>query len=343
MKYLAFLVIAVLSGWHTLAAPQMITKGLDLTGQSSVTASQINQMVDNAVVTNSYGLVIRTNGRPTTAAFAGHTNFLWYDISVNPPSLKGYICCGDNDTNWVAATVGAGAIGSANLANPAVNLGQIFGSAIVTSNLANNAVTDVKISAGAINNSHLQSAIVSNANIALGTITGDRIATLTITDTNIAANTLTGGKFIDNTISPSKIAAGTPGYFLAVATGGTTPSYVNFFARWETNGLTVPTTSDAVTNAHNLGQVPSVIQVSLVCNSAELGYAVNDIVPVEGVIISGTDRPAFVVNANANNWYWVSSGASAFQVRTRTNPFAYFDITKGNWRLKANLYRFTAP
>lgn len=347
------LLIAILALAATLAhaAPQMLTKGIDLTGQSTVTASQLNQLVDSATIKTPYGIVIRTNGRPTLSAFSGHTNYLWYDTSVSPPSLRGYVCCGDADTNWVTATLGAGAVASGNLATPAVAAGQIFANGVVTSNLADNAVTDTKISAGAVVNSKIAGGAVSNANIALGTITGDKISTLTITDTNLAAGTITGGKLVNSTITSNQLAAstvnianiapGTAGAFLATTTGGS-QVWTNAFAVSVTSGIAVPTGSTSLTNAHTLGSVPTIIQLRLVCGTADVGWIAGDEVDALTAISVNTGNPFFNVGANSANWYLSHAGSNVLGLRDRGTG-ATNAITKGNWSLKATLIKVALP
>lgn len=336
MNRLLTLILALVAITAGAASPQMLTKGLDLTGQSTVTASQLNQMVDNATLHTPYGIVIRTNGRPTLTAFSGHTNFLWYDISVSPPALRGYVCCGDADTNWVTATIGADSIASANLQTASVTIGKIAANGVTTSNLNDNAVTDVKITAGAVVNSKIANGAVSNANIAASTITGDRISTLTITDTNIAAATITEGK-LAAPLSTSKIAAGTAPSFLVTTTGGAV-AWTNWITAYSTNGLSVSASAGTTTNAHPLGAVPTLSRLVLVCVTPELSYNASDEVDATSAV-GGSGLPSFAVVFDASNFYLIQGGSP--QIRTRTNTYAHVAITPANWRLKLNSYKLT--
>lgn len=345
MKRAFILIIAVLACTQLVAAPHFFRKGLDLTSQSTVTAAQLNQMVDSAIITNQYGLVIRTNARPSLTVFPGYTNFLWYDTTVSPPSLKGYVCCGDADTNWVAASLGGASISSAHLASPAVNLGQVYANAIVNSNLANNSVTDVKISAGAINNSHIQSGSVSNANIAVGTLTGDRIASLTITDTNIAAATITEGK-LAAPLTTSKIGAGGSPSFLATTSGGSVV-WTNFLVSYKTNGIAIATADGTTTHAHNLGAVPTFVSATLVCGTSEASFAVGEEIDAraartddEGSIAGLSNVPFYQFGWDSANLYVTAVGTSNLLLRAQSS-LAWTPLTKANWTLKLDAIRIT--
>lgn len=301
------------------AATGDLLSGLDITGQSSVTAAQLLQMVNSGKIAWPKGGVIRTNNLPNLVNEARLTNWLWLDSRTTPATLKGYIGDGsqNSETNWVATTLSGASVGSAQLANPAVAVGQIFANAVVTSNLANNAVTDVKISAGAINNSHLQGGSVSNANIALATITGDRVA----------AATLTGANIQDGSITSADV----------------TSTFINsWITGWVTNGMAIP--ADAtVTNAHPLGAVPSIMQLRLVCNTAQYGYNAGDEVEAMTAMNGVTANPTFTFSADAANFYVTLLGSATIQIRTRTNAFLFLNLTNTNWRLKANLYKITLP
>lgn len=327
------------------AAPHFFRKGIDFTGVTAPTASQLNQLVDASIVTNQYGLVIRTNARPSLSVFPGYTNFLWYDTTVSPPSLKGYVCCGDADTNWVAASLGGGTITSSYLASPAVSLGQIYANAVVNSNIANNAVTDVKISGGAINNSHLQGGSVSNANIAVGTITGDRIASLTITDTNIAAATITEGK-LAAPLTTAKIAAGGSPSFLATTSGGSVV-WTNFLVSYKTNGIAIATADGTTTHAHNLGAVPTFVSATLVCGTSEASFAVGEEIDAraartddEGSIAGLSNVPFYQFGWDSANLYVTAVGTSNLLLRAQSS-LAWTPLTKANWTLKLDAIRIT--
>lgn len=88
--------------------------------------------------------------------------------------------------------------------------------------------------------------------------------------------------------------------------------------------------SDSITVAHGLGAVPSDFDPVLVCTTAELGYAVGDVVSVGGF----TDVPgisSMTYSADATNLYFRASGAGWRFVRRDTNVTT--GITNSNWRM----------
>lgn len=362
MKKTLFTVLALLLPMLAVAAPQFLTKGIDMTAQTTVTGAQLNQLVDNATIATPYGMVIRTNGRPTASAFSGHSNYLWLDISVNPPALKSYICCGDADTNWLSATLGAASVTSAHLASPAVNVGQIFSSAIVSSNLADNAVTDSKISAGAVLNSKIGSGAVSNDNIAMGTITGNRLSTLTITDTNLASGTITAGKLLNDTLTSNQIASATIGTvelqdagvgtadmapggvssFLATTSGGAVV-WTNFIKTATVNFGTLSTMTDSNSITHGVGGIPLVVAAKLVCVTADDGYVAGDEVEAWSAANPATTDPFFTIAVDATRVYALHASANNIQIRPRTVGGAAGSLNKANWRLDVHVYRFALP
>lgn len=345
-RFILIILLAAALALPAVAAPQFFLKGLDITALTNITAAQLNQLIENAVPTNRVGFIMRTNGRPSTAAFAGYTNFLWYDTTFSPPSLKGYVCCGDADTNWIAASVGFGQIISANLASPAVNIGQIFANAIVTSNLANNAVTDVKISAGAINNSHLQGGSVSNANIALGTITGDRLAVLTITDTNIASSSITEGK-LASPLTTAKIAAGGSPSLLATTSGGLVV-WTNCFRLYSSNNIAIATGNGSTTHAHMFGVTPTFVAATLVCDAPEASFSAGEEIDARAAMTEFAGNsvtnlltvPFYEFGWDSANIYVTSQGASNVLLRAQSS-LAWTVLTKANWHLRLDAFKMT--
>lgn len=340
------------------AAESDLNAGIDLTGQTSVTTSQLLQLVNSGTInTNGKGGIIRKATRPDVTTYPRYTNWLWLSIASDPPTLKSYVPSGDSDTNWIAATIGSASISAGNLQTASVTAGKLAANSVNTSNLVDNAVTDSKITAGAVTSSKIASGSVSNAHIASATITGDRLSTLTITDTNIAAATITGGKLVTGTVGSTQIedagvrtndlAVGPAGYFLAVPSAGGTasPQYISFFSSYTTNGISLPAAGSTTTNSHTLLSVPSIMRVTLACQSAELGFNVGDEIPVESLISSAVDRPYFSLCADASNWYFTcpGTGVAGVQARTKTNIFAFTTLTPANWRVSARLYKFTAP
>jgi len=356
MKKLLILLL-VLAPAFLRAAESDLNAGIDLTGQTSVTTSQLLQLVNSGTInTNGKGGIIRKATRPDVTTYPRYTNWLWLSIASDPPTLKSYVPTGDSDTNWIAATIGSASIAAGNLQTASVTAGKIAANAVATSNILDNAITDAKITAGAVTSSKIANGSVSNAHIASATITGDRISTLTITDTNIAAATITAGKLVTGTITSNQIAESTITTNKISASGtvdqvlvtdsvtGTSTLWrsINLVSKYVTNGITVPTTAVATTNSHTLGFMPQIMRVVMVCNSAELGYSASDEVPIENFITETSENPVAAYSCSSSQWFLSPAGTVNWQVRGKQTA-SFTNITKSNWRIRVYLILFTGP
>lgn len=154
------------------AANAEFMKGIDFTGVTTLSASQLNQLVDNAKPAANRGLVLVTNGTPDTTTYPYFTNYLWKNISVSPPALMFW-----NGSAWSSATIGTGAV--------------------TTDSLAAGSVTTAKLGTGA----------VQTINIGTNVVTSDKIADLAVTISKLAANSVSGTNILDNTIGQTKLMA----------------------------------------------------------------------------------------------------------------------------------------
>lgn len=68
-----------------------LTKGLDLTGRTNVTGSQLNQLVDAGILKEGKGGVIAGMTSPDVYNNKRYTNWLWLDTAMYPPILKQWI------------------------------------------------------------------------------------------------------------------------------------------------------------------------------------------------------------------------------------------------------------
>lgn len=202
MKFLIPLLLAVSSSF---AATEFdLRKGIDLTGATNVTASQLNQLVDSGLIasTNKGGIIRRSgNGGgywPDVTANPRYTNFLWVDLFTS--TLKTYVPIGDGYTNWVA--VGA----AATVANGSITSAQLAANSVQTTNIADSAVTTAKINAGAVGNAQLASGAVSNINIADLTIQSGKLAYGAVLSTNIAAGQLLPIHFTTGSVNSNALA-----------------------------------------------------------------------------------------------------------------------------------------
>lgn len=212
-----------------------MTKGYDFTSASSVTASKLNQLVDQAIPAANRGMIIYTNSAPTAADLVNAprlSRFIWLKSTDNPPTVFTYNA---SSTNWESAGIADGSITLAKLATDSVNSDKIVNasvtgtdiaaSTVANANLADNSVTSSKIQDGSItsadlltntislnylttdsvNSSKIVDASIVAADIASRTITSDLISIGGINVTNMAANAITSTNITDAAVTLAKI------------------------------------------------------------------------------------------------------------------------------------------
>ena len=183
------------------AANAEFTKGIDFTGQTSFTASQLNNLVDNAKPAARRGLVISTNATPDTTTFPYFTNYLWRDISTTPPTLKFW-----SGTAWASAAVASGSITTDALVDSSVTTAKLTNGAVTVDKLGPNAVERTKIADLAINEAKLDALAVTRAKIALGAVDGTILTNNTITAAHLQANSVAASNIIAGSITSNQIA-----------------------------------------------------------------------------------------------------------------------------------------
>lgn len=88
------------------------------------------------------------------------------------------------------------------------------------------------------------------------------------------------------------------------------------------------TTSGALTLAHGLGAVPSLVNYHLVCLTAEAGYAVGDVVDSAGVYLNG----AAIWKDATNIYLRFSNGVKCYYLFNKTTG-ASGSVTNTYWGL----------
>jgi hypothetical protein len=128
-------------------------------------------------------------------------------------------------------------------------------------------------------------------------------------------------------------SAGAEAYF-SLGTGlsisGTT---LSVSAPYDSGNQTI-TTSGSLTLAHGLGAVPTLLQYTLVCQTAEAGYSINDVVHISAPsqqISTTTTRGASIVVDATNISIRFCNSTDVFEV-VRKDTGASFQLTNGNWR-----------
>lgn len=177
-----------------------------MTGLSSVTAAQLNQLVDLGTMATNKGAIIYGTATPDVASNPRYKSFLWLDSSTIPPTIKVY---NTNVSTWGAQTLTAGSIGSNEIAGSSIFPWHITARAVYGTNIAIQTITGTNIQPGTILNLHLGLNVVSNANIAVQTISGGlggAIAIQTIASTNLGAGSVLTLNLGPGVVTRDKIA-----------------------------------------------------------------------------------------------------------------------------------------
>lgn len=161
-----------------------------MTGKTNVTASQLNQLVDNATVTTNRGLIIATNSAPGT----NFANYLWRDISVDPPVLRIYSAT----YGWTNLVLPTNVVTTASIEN----------NSITGAKLALNTISNVNMKANSIASTNIIDLAVIEAKLAAGSVTETKLGSSSVTADKIANGVITGSKLVNGTITSNQIASG---------------------------------------------------------------------------------------------------------------------------------------
>ena len=213
-----------------------LAPGIDLTAQTNITASQLNQLVARGYPTNNKGMIYATNSTPDTTNNARYTNYIWLDYSTQPPTLKVWnassnvwtaqsitnVTPGDNTVT--SAKIVNGAVIAEDIATGAVTTSKISAGNVTTDTIADANVTRGKIADGAIDSTKLTNgAINSAALIGAGVIAGTNLAADAVGSASISNYSIGPLKFETNAVTGFAISNGVvTGAKLATNTVGAT-------------------------------------------------------------------------------------------------------------------------
>lgn len=202
MKKSLFILLGLLALNSNAASPDMV-KGIDLTALTSVTAAQLNQLVDNAYPATGKGMVILSATEPDESTYPRFTNYVWIDISVIPYTLKTF-----TTGSWVAATVGASAVGTSQLADNAVTTAKILDGTIATADIGTNQITSATIADGAITSGKYAGLSITNGILAADAVTTDKILDGTIATADINAAQITAALMASDSVVTASLTNG---------------------------------------------------------------------------------------------------------------------------------------
>lgn len=325
-----------------------LQKGIDLTGLSSVSASQLNQLVDNARPASNRGLVYVGTTAPTiTGTNAYRTNYIWVDISALPYTLRTY-----QTGSWVTATIGADSVNTGNIVDAAVTNPKLAANAVNTTNISDNAVTESKIAAGSVTTSKIGALQITSALLAAdsvvtakigdGQVTAQKLAAGAVGPSTIGAQGIYGTNLVNGTITSTQIAGGTiSGTNIAGATivssniANATITKANLAFGTPTNAV-ITASSLALGGlkqmAHGQGAVPQMVRVVLVNVTTDAGWDTGDEVDINA-FTSDSYYPFAAVYADTTNVNVRFGDNAGFTLNKDTGNVEAFTI--GNWTLKA--------
>lgn len=164
----------------------------------------------------------------------------------------------------------------------------------------------------------------STNNFESATVNGKTVGTLT------AAG---GVAYATSTTALAATAAGTSGQVLT-SNGASAPTWATlpFTKSYESSQQTL-TAAGALTLAHGLGVAPTLIRPFLVCIASNLGYAVNDIVPINdntNAVANASYGQA--ITSDSTNVYIRYGVGGVYELINKTSGAASV-ITIGSWRL----------
>ncbi len=188
-----------------------LVPGIDPTGYSQITGGLLYQLIAQGHASTNRGFVIVTNAAPIVTGDSAYlTNYLWVDISTDPPVQKLY----SGSSGWVTATIGLLAVGSNNIAANAINSSKILDATIGTVDIANNAITTPLIGSVSVTMDKIANGAVGINQLAPnavgpGAITNNAINTTNIVDgavtTNKLAGFINGSLVLTNTLTSNNI------------------------------------------------------------------------------------------------------------------------------------------
>lgn len=177
---------------------------------------------------------------------------------------------------------------------------------------------------------------IASSEIGTASIADDAVATAKIADDAVTLAKMapaTDGNLITfgSDTQPAYVATGSSGQLLKSQGAGSVPVFAtiglptaNFISSEQT--LAYDTTLDV---GHSIGAIPSLVEVSLRCKTADLGYSVNDELIFATQQASSANDYGVAITKNATNVTIVTSSLIAIVSKTNKNSEG---LTVGSWR-----------
>lgn len=198
-RTLALISLGVVSISLLAGETNIFKAGVNITGLTSVTATDLENLINNATLAKAKGMVISSNTAPPVSVYS---NWIWLNTSYEPPQINVYSPIAGIWSNMQSSVlltsnnIADGSITSSKIADYAVTGIRLADDSVVNRTIQAGAITKNKIPMGEIagTNLNLNSLVIggtnigagsiSNAHLASGAISGDKITTGSITVTN---------------------------------------------------------------------------------------------------------------------------------------------------------------
>lgn len=335
----------------SLLAGEIFNKGVDFTGVTSLTASKLNNIVDNAYPASHIGLVIVTNNTPSLGLHSP-TNYVWLDSATTPYTLKTWRV----DSNaWVAGTIAPLSVDDSHLATNAVVSGKVAANAIWTTNINDNAITSAKIqalavtagkyAAGSVDTADIAADAITSALIQDGTIASADIANAAITATLLAANSVRATNIVDGSVGQAELAANSVARTNVMTDAISSTNIVDgsiavadivsdpYLAKYtsDTNTTVTSVISAPQSWTHSLGAIPQHVRVVAVCGTVDAAWEVGDEINLEG-LYDDNGSTAFIIHVNDTTVDVIRAGSGNIKIANEAGGAA--NMTTGSWSVK---------
>lgn len=355
MKKLIVLMSALVVAVGLSVTAAELQKGIDFTGASTFTPSQLNQLVDNAWPATNRGFVFVSNAAPNTVTYPKYTNYLWLDISALPYTLRSY-----QTGTWASASIGADSVNTGNIVNGAVTNPKLAANAVNTTNISDNAVIEAKIAAGSITTTKIgdlqvttpliNDLAVTTAKLEDGSVTGPKLAAGAVSaavlgaqsvyGTNLVNGTITSTQIAGNTISGTNIAGATI-YGTNIVVGTITKDLLSWAT--PTNAVvtgSIPAAGATTTIAHSFGVIPQFVRVVLVNVTTDLNWVTGDELNIENAEDNaGAGESGFAVNVTSSSINIVRNDQAGIRIFDKSTG-ASSAMNTANWTIKAYIVYF---
>lgn len=335
-------------------------EGLDPSVLSTISGSQLLQMIRNATPSASRGLIICDNATPDTTTYPRYKRYKWIKPSENNAITRHW---DESVSDWVEDSVPNDSIDTDKLQDESVTLPKLYNPNDITKagflirvnaagtgfelwelQFANNSIDIQAIGLGTTN----EFPHVNAGGTAWEFLSADEIANLFSSgsiDASVLATSGSAGSLIyynGSLLRFVPLAPGSNGDVLTVVAGlpaWSTPSAAILSSESTSTLQNVPAAAGVVTYAHGLAQVPKLVTITMVCISADGSYSVNDELPISCFNLESggaIDYPVGV-RMDSTNIKIIFSADTLFAIKS--DGSTYFNADRSKWQIRIKAFK----